>query len=460
MLASVAVPAPPKPRTLEDIKALIYKAKLKQEEASTTQLQDQIADLQQEIEMLNAREHSALMEVKVLQKQVEEDSIALADTRQNRDALALINENPDAIIAEVETMLADIKAKLASVSATISSIQKEKLEKTQQVSNLRDRTYSANKPKPTSASTVSPPTSKYKQERIDRQLSNCRPDIKMLYKQAQDMPYKMTAYLNDRDARTYFIQECAARVKIFQADADYYKLIDDENQILFEIIGILARCSKQYGTSFIHALGRDLKPRNTATWSEYLAHTLRDMNNFFNPAIRKEPANFGVVRPPEAPVITPPVIEEKKPAPVIITPPARIEVPAIIKPPKEESPERLVKKIIESSGLLIKTTGKRVAMIAGQQGKNKPLQMFIEEMLSFKRLTWHDGRKNDDLINSIKAQGIDLLLAIPAWHKGYKYFTDFAEKAGIQTIILSEHNKFKVIEQIAAAYNIPIKCPA
>jgi len=459
-VTALAVPAK---RSLDAIKASLAKGKERESMKETEAVKDQILDLEAEMKMFGSREHAALSQVKALNLELEDATGTLAELRQNRDIL----EDAVALITDCEAIVEDVKKKLAKSKSDLDSLAQEKASMSLRISTLRDQLSStlAQKDLALHRKQLEKPEAgnqKPLQTNISRKLTACRPDIQRIFTEVGRCNVKLTAYPNDKDARTYFIEDLAAQIRVYRAEPEFHGINSAEGDILYLARGTLQTQAKQFGTWYIDAFSPEKRPKDFNTWSEYAADVKRQMSKYFSRG--SEPAKpaapqFGVVKaadPLPAPRVEPPVIQpvvQVKPA----APVQKKEVPKPVSKPVSVSPE--FRKAIEASGLLKITQGMRVALVAGLPDKGG-LTPFLEDMLCLKRLAWHDGRRNDDLIVSIKASGIDMLLAVPKWHAGFKFYTDFAKEKGIQSVILGEHNKFKVVQQIAKHFGINLDIPA
>lgn len=445
-------------RTVADLKALLQRAKEKKQESGNQDAKDRIADLEAELKMSESREHTVLMEVKVLKEQLEEEFATLAETKQNRDALLLINEDPNSIIEQLEEMIEAVKQQIDEKTKLLTSIETQRATHNREIQGLRDSlSISVVKQKPAVQSPIKRPMffdSKERQERTQALLGCCRDTIKSLFKQCEEMKFKMEAYLQDKNARSLFLDEAAARIKILITEPEYHNLNDAEQQILKWAHGALVGCSKTYEAHYLEPLSQNQRPTGFSSWSDYHKDCVKRKTNYFSPTKVADPKPcFGLISPAPKTELQ----EAIKEALVVMS------KPVVFSPPKpkaeKNSTEKLFGKLIEESGVLKRTSGLRVAMVAGLAEKNEPMREFIEDSLGFKRLTWYDGRNNNDLVTSIKNGGIDLLLAIPDWHKGYKYFFDLATKNKISTLALTEHNKFKLCQQIGKYFGCSISLP-
>lgn len=448
---------------LDDFRAKLARAKEKKTEKQAVVFHDKIIELEDHIKDLAAKEHSVSMQVKTLKDKLEDHAEVLAETRINKDALIDAGEDWDALIADLQGRIEKIKNDIEKCGSDLKDLTAQKLTANDQINAMRhglkrmdstrlqsiDEDNIGNyKPIVEGVKNVALPEDKL---RACKDILNLlRPEIKTIFDDAMDLGMKLTAFHGDKHIRTLYTQELVGRVRMFQAEPEFYNLNSAEVDVLSKVFGYARECSKMYVVGFIDALsGRAARrPDNFNSWTEYVKDAKKQLRNYLNPTT--EAPLYGVVA----------AAEPKQEAKI----PEVIEYSAEPTDKKEKekpksSDEKLFREIVKASGVLSRTTNMRVACIAGEASKNEPLRSFICDTLELRRLTWHDRRVNEDLIQSIKNKGIDLLLAIPHWYKGYRFYADFAEKNGIRVLILTERNKFKICQQIALLYGIKLALP-
>ncbi len=435
-------------RSLAEIKAALAKSKESAVSKEVETLEASIADIETDLKMVSSREHAALMQTKVLNTELDDAASTLAEIRQNREIL----EDAESLIADCEATVADVKLKIEKSKNEIDALVQEKSKKCIELRTLKERHSNLTIHKDLD---ILIRTRDHRPEAgnerkfsdVSKKLLDCRTAIQRLYREACDCSVKLTLHPSDKAARTFIIEDIAAQLRMFQAEPEFHNLIPCEREILYNANGKLRMLSKQFGVYYIDAFSPNQRPKDFSNWTEYALDVKKQMEAYFsNPeAPKPQSASFGVI----------------KPAAVINPAPAQQAVQTSLPKPKEEkkvSPDRIFAQAVAASGLLKKTEGLRLALISSLPDKDG-LTSFLEDVLSLKRFSWYEVRTNDDLINSIKASGIDLLLAVPKWHKGFKYYTTFAKKNGIESLVLTEHGKYKIVQQIAEYFGIALECP-
>lgn len=439
--------------SLEDIRAKIEKAKQRRFHRDTESIQGEIADNSADLKMLGEKERSCLLQLGKLQGEQKELQAALKETEEYREYLIAGGDDPDKICLEVMDQITLIEKSLQSSQADLSALQRDKIETERKIDRLRqekDKLGLLKEPAPPEKTCMFDPTismSKYIQPIAYEHLPSCSQDIKTLFKDVELFPQKLSAFSNDQAARGLMMQQIGARSKIFCCDK-FLDLNESEQIVVQKCLNALRSMSKTFETGVIDSLSGSIKPYRKDNWSQYLEDANRQLQNYFSPTEDNAPKipRFGVVAP--APVAAP--------ALAVARPQLKMQMAT---EPVAPSQGKILVKQIEGSGVLSKTKGLRIAIVAGQADKNEPTRVFLEGAFGFKRVKWYD-KNGGELLESIKNGGIDLLIAIPDWHSGFMQYVRFAGEKGIATLIVEGHNKIMICQQIARKYGVEIVLPA
>lgn len=426
--------------TLEDVRAKLARARAKQSESKTTAISDQISDLQAQQKLDVDREKSLLIEKKRAAAEVEEFSTALAETRQSQAMLAAAGEDPAAMIADIEGSLSLAKDRERGVNDQVAKLVTGRAIRDGEILRLNEEIRVISTAKAVQARA----TNGYFQRDVYENLPACRDDIRKLFEEAERLPAKLSSF-EDRNAQALIIDEFAAHIKVWRHDRGH-ELTEPEESITYRMMGSVLKLIKVYPVPYLDSISPRAQPSQFRTWAEYLVDSKRQLLNFFNPVPGVPKIRFGVVRSakPESPQPTKP-----QPAKVVV----QRQLEPIV---KTESMEKQLSRLVMESGVLKKTTGKRVAVIAGGAEKNEQIRALIEAVFGFKRVRWYD-RDTGQLFESIKNGGIDLLLAFPNWHGGYKQYVDYAKEKGIGHCIVEAQNKSMIIQTVGKHFGVDIK---
>lgn len=475
----------PKRINLSDLREKIAKGRIIKQQEKVNSVQDQICEIQSELELNDSKENSWEIERKRLSAEIEEDLTALAEARQNQELLEAADEDPKKIIGELEAYVAEKRGRIEKNKEDLIELQKQRSVLEQKIERLKDQLAApvlAKKP------TLNTPSRWFTPDTFTL-AEQCREDIKALFVEISKLPTKLEAFSKDKNARTLLTMILAGRVKTWQGRSD---INEPEYTVLNRSVGAIRQMCKDFDVGYVDALRNQPKPTDSeyATWADFTADAKKQLNNYFSPppenTASSSSARFGLVRPaPGIPGYSASdtkafqrvsstaslaavrmnkqaarIISQASIAQVVKTIPAR-PVPTKVQPAieKAESNERKMLRFLKEAEVIVKTAGKRVAVLAGQADKNAPtIGAFIEKAFEFQRVRWY-GHDRDGPIESLKGGGIDLFIIIPDWYVGWARYAATAKQCGVPTLKIEGHNKYRICQQIARFYGFEVNVP-
>lgn len=132
-------------------------------------------------------------------------------------------------------------------------------------------------------------------------------------------------------------------------------------------------------------------------------------------------------------------------------------------PEPEEREDELAKVAIES-GLVQLMDKKRIAIFGGVSTKQPDLQDWLLNVLNLGKLVWYESESKDidSLVQSIKNNGIDMLVYFTQWtsHPAYFRLTSEARNKNIPIVLCKSSNKVEVCKQLAVHFAIKLSVTA
>lgn len=462
-----------KPLSLLEIRAKIEKARDRKYYRRSEDVKKEIEDLKETLDLSKRREKSCVEQTSSYKTEKTDYEAALKEATEYKEYLVAGGEDADKIIKDISAKVAELDTKLHGQQEKLLEVQREIADTGRRIGALEtelDKIEAAQKAdetrKPEERNEyISPDTAKspfyYKAtyRKILGQLPSYRQEVQELFREVELLPKKLDCFNHDQNAKTLFMMSLGAIAKMLMIER-CHELNDEELEATRQILNAMRTMSRMYSAGVIESLSGGDKPRQFLSWREYGNDAKRQAQNYFDPKKVEERQKFGVITPapiPAAPAATLAPFRIVMP----VRPIVRAPIPAPAKSEEPEIKESLDKRIIRTvkeSGAIKKTTGLRVAIIAGQADKNKPLIQLLEDAFEFKKLRWYDNNCGH-LVDSIKIGGVNLLIAIPEWHEGYMQYVRFAKDKGISTIIMNGHNKKLMVQQICAHFGAQVSIP-
>lgn len=471
LLATAAVVTPSK-MSLAEIKAKIAKAQLSKNEKDAVGIRAEIKSLEELLKQTGAKEDACLAQIKQYKKELDDYETTLAETKINREELRAIGENPEQILSLLEADISKLNGSLEKSQTDLKMLAKTKAEYERRIDDLAEGLAQTDsrggKSLPASAAhcrLLAPAMGgqqQYFTADIRQKVDACRLEIKTLFSETERLPTKLAAFANDRNMRALLVLHASAQAKVFEFDR-FHEANEAEVVVVRCIMGALRRTAGQFGVGYIESLSPNQRPSNFANWIEFLADAKKQLVNYVNPKPQQaRPQTFGVVRP--APLSEAAIPQNIRPVPPPVQPVQKEpETPRAPPTPKKkdeepESTKDALLRAIRESGVLNKTRGKRVAVLAGASGKNAELARFIKKAFELQDLRWYDNN-GPRLVESIKTGGIDLLIAFPKWFEKFAEYVECAKKFGVARLIIFSQNRGLICAEIAKNFGTELKLP-
>jgi hypothetical protein len=430
--------------SVSDIRAKLAKAKeaqaKKARQSVMDSMADEIADAEAEMKMSAKREAAVLSQIKQSAAAIEDFSSALAEAKQNRDALDAIGEDSSKIIAQLEEDKRLAEKDAASAKAALEGLLKDRTSSARRISEIKSKLagpqLAPGNPAPASASSLYP---------RDTYLfaQKCRDEIKSIFAESEKLPIKLSAF--DSNGGFHVLNVFSARAKEWETERAHL-LSEEESTVLRRVLGASRTMAKQFMVGYVDPLSPRTRPREFSNWTDYLADAVSQYSMYFSPTRPPAPPPKTNQQEPETPKAEKPVFKA-----ISQVGPAR---PIVFR----ENANATMLRLLRTSGVSKATKGKRVAVIAGLANRNETLREFIESAFEFSEVRWYD-RNLDDLATAMQALRFDLLLVFPHWHKGYHAAVRQASAKGIRTITITEHNRHLICQRLAKEFGYEVGIP-
>lgn len=362
------------PQKALDIIEIAKKRKLELEKAN---LEKEIAERQAEVNLEQAKEKSAIMQLESIEKERAQVTTAINELQKHKDLIP--QEDYDLAQQELTSAMSGADQAVEKQHETISSLRIELRTKITALDQLRDRLRVIVNPfaAPKYAASKSSMSD-------DFFLEQCQPNIQEMYRECVALPNLIAS----KDIKHSHLQ-CIIHAAKTRRLMDNSGLGEADKTILRRCLGKVSTVTKDT----MCGICKPLQATFSTDWSKLLSETLNDLMEHDRIVERRNAT---------------------KHCPVPI--PKRVEKEDLEAKQREME---LVRELM-SAGIIERTRGKRLTLIGYGQGKTQQTE-WLGNAMELKRINVftcddvNNGRCHDDIIASIQNKGTDMVVIFTKW---------------------------------------------
>lgn len=307
----------------------------------------------------------------------------------------------DAVVCDTDAVIAKVTQEILLIEGRIGN-------QTASLERLRDRLFALNDP------TYRP---KFPANLITSSIrENCREEIMTTHDYCSNILPRIVSTCKTNEERRLHCTVYAGKMRVLQRHLA--PLNDVEEKTMRLSFGLIGSQTKETMCGIVDALDKAFE----TDWDKYVADAGRRLQSV--------QLRYQVAAAPKK--------EEPEP---------------------EDQEDELAKVAIES-GLVQLMDKKRVAIFGGVSTKQPDLQDWLVNVFNLGKLVWYesDGKEIDGLVQSIKNNGIDMLVYFTQWtsHPAYFRLVNEARNKSIPIVLCKSSNKVEVCKQLAVHFAVKL----